>query len=118
MGNSTLHAIAIEELRYSNPSFHEEYCRLIEGISMQIRTLAKERDDHLDFTSFTEGYDRASNEPVLQIVIGANKNELYLHIYINKDHHFIIGKSGSGKIAKNSQEALALVAQKIQEIGA
>lgn len=114
MGNSTLHAITIEQLRYSNPSFYQEYCQLIEGISSQIRALAKGRDDHLDFTSFTEGYDRASHEPVLQVVIGAHKTELYIHIYVHKDHYFVIGKSGSGTIARNANEALALVEQKIK----
>lgn len=117
MGNSTLHAIAIEELRHSNPSFYQDYCLLIEGISTQIRELAQKHADLLDYTSFTESYDRASHEPVLQIVIGANKTELFIHIYIHKDDCFIIGKSGNGTVAKNSQEALALVAQKINEIG-
>ena len=43
MGNSTLHAIAIDELRYSNPNFYNEYELLIEGISAQIRELAMSR---------------------------------------------------------------------------
>ncbi|QWD65479.1 hypothetical protein [Polynucleobacter sp. MWH-Aus1W21] len=114
MGNSTLHAIAIDELRHSNPEFYREYCLLIEGISNQIRELAKNQADHLDYSSFTESYDRASHEPVLQVVIGIQKTELYIHIYIHKDNYFVIGQSGSGKIAINAQEALALVAQKIK----
>ena len=114
MGNSTLHAITIEQLRYSNPSFYQEYCQLVEGISAQIRELAKNQADHLDYSSFTESYDRASREPVLQVVIGIQKTELYIHIYIHKDHYFVIGQSGSGKIAINAQEALELVAQKIE----
>jgi hypothetical protein len=48
MGNSTLHAIAIDELRHSNPNFYHEYELLIEGISAQIRELAKNQADHLD----------------------------------------------------------------------
>ena len=114
MGNSTLHAITIEQLRYSNPSFYQEYCQLVEGISAQIRELAKNQADHLDYSSFTESYDRASREPVLQVVIGIQKTELYIHIYIHKDNYFVIGKSGSGTIARNANEALALVEQKIK----
>ena len=114
MGNSTLHAIAIDELRHSNPNFYNEYELLIEGISAQIRELAKNQADHLDYSSFTESYDRASHEPVLQVVIGIQKTELYIHIYIHKDNYFVIGKSGSGTIARNAKEALALVAQKIK----
>lgn len=116
MGNSTLHAITIEQLRYSNPSFYQEYCQLVEGISRQIRALAKGCDDHLDFTSFTEGYDRASHEPVLQVVIGAHKTELYIHIYVHKDHYFVIGKSGSGKPAKTAEQALQIIAEKLKEV--
>ena len=114
MGNSTLHAIAIDELHYSNPNFYNEYELLIEGISAQIRGLAKNQVDHLDYSSFTESYDRASHEPVLQVVIGIQKTELYIHIYIHKDNYFVIGKSGSGTIARNANEALALVEQKIK----
>ena len=114
MGNSTLHAIAIDELRYSNPEFYQAYCLLIEGISAQIRELEKNQADPLDYSSFTESYDQASQEPVLQVVIGVQKTELYIHIYIHKDNYFVIGKSGSGTIARNANEALALVEQKIK----
>ena len=114
MGNSALHAIKIQELRHSNPNFYQEYCTLVDGISAQIRELAKNQADHLDYSSFTESYDRASHEPVLQVVIGIQKTELYIHIYIHKDNYFVIGKSGSGTIARNVEEALALVAQKIK----
>ena len=113
MANSTLHAIAIEELRHSNPSFHDEYCKLVEGISNQIRELANQHPDEFDFTSFTETYDRASNEPVLQIAIGYEKNELYLHIYIHKDNYFVIGKSGSGTQVKTAAEALEMISQSL-----
>ncbi|OYY51524.1 MAG: hypothetical protein B7Y05_25600 [Polynucleobacter sp. 24-46-87] len=116
MGNSTLHAIAIDELRHSNPNFYNEYELLIEGISAQIRELAKNQADRLDYSSFTESYDRASHEPVLQVVIGIQKTELYIHIYIHKDNYFVIGKSGSGTIARNVEEALELVSQKIKTI--
>jgi hypothetical protein len=118
MGNSTLHAIAINELRYSSPDFYQEYCLLIEGISAQIRELAKNQADHLDYSSFTESYDRASYEPVLQVVIGIQKTELYIHIYIHKDNYFVIGKSGSGKVARTAKQALDLVMQKLNEMGA
>lgn len=117
MGNSTLHAIAIDELRYSNPNFYHEYELLIEGISAQIRELAKNQADPLDYSSFTESYDQASHEPVLQVVIGGQKTELYIHIYIHKQNYFVIGKSGSGTIARNAQEALKLVALNMRKIG-
>ena len=113
MANSTLHAIAIEELRYSNPQFHEEYCKLVEGISNQILELANQYPNEFDFTSFTETYDRASNESVLQIAIGHEKNELYVHIYIHKDNYFLVGKSGAGKEAKTAEQALELVKQSL-----
>ncbi|OYY06184.1 MAG: hypothetical protein B7Y67_19275 [Polynucleobacter sp. 35-46-11] len=116
MANSTLHAIAIEELRHSNPLFYQEYCKLVEGLSSQIREIASQHADTMDYTSFTESYDRASREPILQIVIGANKTELYIHIYIHKDNYFVVGKSGSGEIAKNAQEALALVTQRMKAL--
>ena len=113
MANSTLHAIAIEELRHSNPQFHEEYCKLVEGISEQIRELASKHPNEFDYTSFTETFDRASNEPVLQIAIGYEKNELYVHIYIHKDNYFVIGKSGSGTEVKSAAEALAITSQSL-----
>lgn len=116
MANSALHAIAIEELRHSNPLFYEEYCKLVDGISNQIRQTAKEHMDIMDYTSFTESYDRASCEPILQIVLGAQKTELYIHVYIHQDNHFVIGKSGSGQIAKNANNALALITQKMATI--
>lgn len=111
MANSALHAIAIEELRFSDPSFHAEYCQLVEGITNIIREIAKESPDELDYTGFTETFDRASNEPVLQVVIGHHQNEAYLHIYIHKEKHFIIGKSGSGKVANTAAQALEIIKQ-------
>lgn len=116
MANSALHAIKVEELRTSNPLFYQEYCKLIEGLSSEIREIASQHADTMDYTSFTESYDRASHEPVLQIVIGTNKTEAYIHIYIHKDNYFIIGRSGSGQIAHNAQHALEFVAQKINAI--
>lgn len=114
MASSTLHAIAVAELRHIKPTFYREYCELVRQVSDLIRDIADKHSETLGFTSFTETFDHASNEPVLQIVIGLNKNDFYLHIYIHKDHYFVIGQSGSGKIAINAQEALELVAQKIE----
>jgi hypothetical protein len=111
MANSALHAIAIEEFRHSDPGFHDQYCKLVEGITLLIREIAKDRPDELDYTSFTESYDRASAEPVLQVVIGANKNETFIHVYIHKDKCFVIGKSGEGQRAKTADEALKIIAQ-------
>jgi hypothetical protein len=116
MASSTLHAIAVAELRHTNPVFYREYCILIEGITNLIRDLADQHANDLGFTSFTETFDHASNEPVLQIVIGANKNELYLHIYIHKDHYFLIRKSGGGKVARTAGQALEIIAEKLKEV--
>ena len=116
MASSTLHAIAVAELRHTKPAFYREYCTLVEGISNLIRDLANQYVNDLGFTSFTETFDRASNEPVLQIVIGATKNELYLHIYINKEHYFVIGKSGNGKPARTAEQALKIIAEKLTEV--
>ena len=111
MANSALHAIAIEELRHTDPKFHAEYCKLVEGITNLIRKIAKDHPGELDYTSFTESYDRASTEPVLQVVIGANKNETFVHIYIRKDKSFVIGKSGDGKPVKTAEQALEIITQ-------
>lgn len=111
MANSALHAIAIEELRHSDPNFHTQYCKLVEGITQLIRQIAKDHPDELDYTSFTESYDRASAEPVLQVVIGANKNETFIHVYIRKDKSFVIGKSGEGRPVKTADQALELITQ-------
>ena len=111
MANSALHAIAIEEFRHSDPGFHDQYCKLVEGITLLIREIAKDRPDELDYTSFTESYDRASAEPVLQVVIGANKNETFVHVYVRKDKSFVIGKSGEGKPVKTADQALELIRQ-------
>lgn len=115
MANSALHAIAIEELRYSDPKFHEEYCKLVEGISNKIQEIAKNHPNELDYTCFTESFDRASHEPVLQVVIGSHKNEQYLHIYIHKDKHFVIGKSGCGKPAKTADQALKIITKELTD---
>ena len=113
MANSALHAISIQELRYSNPGFYSEYCQLVEGITSLIREIAQHHPNELDYTSFTESFDRASNEPVLQIVIGAEENEIYLHIYIRQDNHFVIGQSGSGESARTATEALKIISKLI-----
>lgn len=113
MANSALHAIAIEELRHSDPSFHREYCKLVEGISNLIRAIAQNHPLELDYTSFTESYDRASNEPVLQVVIGSNKNEKFIHIYIRQNKQFVIGKSGGGQPVNTAKEALELIAKSL-----
>lgn len=117
MASSALHAIAIEKMRYSNPLFYSEYCLLIEGISAQIRELAKKRVDYLDYSSFIESYDSANHEPVLQVIVGAQKTELCIHIHIHKDYYFVFKKSGNSIKAFNAQEVLTLIIQNIRQIG-
>lgn len=116
MASSTLHAIAVAELKHTQPAFYNEYCELVRQISDLIRELAEKHSESLGFTSFTETFDHASNEPVLQIVIGVNKNDLYLHVYIHKDHYFVIGKSGSGKPARTAEQAMEIIKDKLQGI--
>lgn len=110
---SAFHAIIIERLRHSNPIFHNEYCALVDGISNLIRELAKNHTDILDYTSFTENYDRASKQPVLQVVISTNKTEFYLHIYIHEDNYFVIKKSGESATAPNAKQALLLISEHV-----
>ena len=117
MANSALHAIAVDELRTSNPAFHEQYCLLVEGISKLISQLAKKHGEYIAYSSFTESYDRASKEPILQMVLGSHKNEFYLHIYISKDGGFIVGKNGVGTSTQTAPEALALIEQAIHHAG-
>jgi len=117
MANSALHAIAIEELRISNPAFHQEYCLLVEGISNLIFRLAQKHGENIAYSSFTESYDRASKEPILQIVLGSIKNEFYLHTYVSKSGGFIVGKNGVGPSAQTAAEALALMETEIHHAG-
>lgn len=117
MANSALHAIAVDELRLTNPAFHREYCLLVEGISNLIYRLAKKHGEYITYSSFTESYDRASKEPILQMVLGSHKNEFYLHIYISKGGGFIVGKSGVGPSAQTATQALALIEQEIHQAG-
>lgn len=117
MASSTLHAIAVAELRHTEPAFYREYTELVRQISEHIRDLAQKHKKAISFTSFTEAYDHLSNEPFLQIAIGVNQRDLHLQIYIHKDHHFVIGKSGSGKVARTAKHALELVTGKLNEIG-
>lgn len=116
MVSSSLHAIAVAELRYSNPAFYEEYCQVVEGISDLIRNLAEQHADNIGFTSFTETFDHASNEPVLQIAIGVNTEEIYQHVYIHKDHHFVISNPGGGQVARTAEQAIKIIAEKLNEI--
>lgn len=117
MANSALHAIAIEDLRISNPAFHQEYCLLVEGISNLIFRLAKKHGDYITYSTFTESYDRASKEPILQMVLGSHKNEFYLHIYISKNGGFIIGKNGVGSSAQTGTQALSFIEEEIHKAG-
>ena len=116
MVNSALHAIAIEEFRKSDPNFHAQYWKLVEGISNQVRQIAKEHPDELDYTRFTESYDRASAEPVLQVVIDTNQNETFVHVYIHQEKYFVVGKSGAGKKVKTADEALKVIQQTLSVI--
>ena len=116
MASSTLHAIAVAELRHIKPTFYREYCELVRQVSDLIRDIADKHSETLGFTSFTETFDHASNEPVLQIVIGLNKNDFYLHIYIHKDHYFVVGKSGSGKPARTAEQAMEIISERLRGI--
>lgn len=116
MASSTLHAIAVAELRHTKPAFYREYCELVRQISDLIRDLAEKHSETLGFTSFTETFDHASNEPVLQIVLDINKNDFYLHTYIKKEHYFDIGKSGSGKPARTAKQAIEIIKDQLQGI--
>ena len=111
MANSALHAIAIAQLQELDPNFYAQYCTLVDSITRLIQNIAKAHPNDLDYTSFTESYDRASAEPVLQVVIGAQKNEKFVHIYIHKEKYFVIGKSGSGQTARTADQAINIIAQ-------
>ena len=117
MANSALHAIAIEELRISNPAFHQEYCLLVEGISDLILRLAQKHGENITYSTFTESYDRASKEPILQIVLGGAKNEFYVHTYIPKGGGFIVGKNGVGPSAQTAATTLALIETEVRNAG-
>lgn len=117
MSNSTLHAIAVTELKDTRPAFYREYTELVRQISEHLCNLEQKHEKALSFTSFTEAYDYLSNKPFLQIVIGVNQKILHLPIYIHKDQHFVIGKSGIDKVARTAKQALDLVVQKLNEMG-
>lgn len=117
MANSALHAIAIDELRISNPAFHQEYCLLVEGISNLILRLAQKHGEAITYSTFTESYDRASKEPILQIVLGGTKNEFYVHTYIPKGGGFIVGKNGVGPSAQTAANTLALIETEVRNAG-
>ena len=117
MANSALHAIAIDELRTTNPAFHQEYCQLVEGISKLINRLAKKHGEYIAYSSFTESYDRASKEPILQMVLGSHQNEFYLHIYVPLDGSFIVGRNGSGPKVQTASQALSLIEDEIHQAG-
>ena len=117
MANSALHAIAIEDLRATNPALHQEYCLLIEGISNLIFRLAQKHGENISYSSFTESYDRASKEPILQIVLGSSKNEFYVHTYIPKDGAFVVGKNGVGPRAQTAADTLALIEAEVRNAG-
>jgi hypothetical protein len=117
MANSAFHAIAIEEFRITNPAFHQEYELLVKAISNLIFRLALKHGDHISYSSFTESFDRASKEPILQIVLGSNKNEFYFHTYIPKNGGFIVGKNGVGPSANSAAQALALIETEVRDAG-
>lgn len=118
MASSALHAIAVTELQHTKPAFYREYTELVRQISEHLCNFEQKHKKALSFTSFTEAYDYLSNGPFLQIAIGVNQKILHLPIYIHKDHHFVIGKSGNGKEARTAKQALDLVVQKLNEMRA
>lgn len=116
MGNSALHAIVIHELRNSNPEFHSQYCELVSGISEQIRQVTKEHAKAIEHTCFIETFDRSNHEPVLQIVIGMNKNNFQLFIHIHKDHFFVIRQEPELIKAMTASEALEIIKAKMNNL--
>ena len=116
MGNSVLHAIVIHELRNSNPTFHKEYCTLVDGISQQIRQVTKEHTKAIQHTCFIETFDRSNDEPVLQIVIGMNKNSLQILVHIHKDHHFVIWQDQEQVKAITAAQALEIIQAKMSRV--
>ena len=117
MGNSTLHAIVIHELRNSNPEFHSQYCELIDGISEQIRQVIKDHKKAVEHTWFIETFDRSNNEPVLQIVIGINRNNFQLFVHIHKEHFFLIRQDQELVKAMTASEALGIMKSTMDKIG-
>ncbi len=116
MGNSALHATVIHELRNSNPEFHNQYCELVDGISEQIRQITKAYAGAVEHTCFVETFDRSNHEPVLQIVIGINKNNFQLFVHIHKDHFFVIRQDQEQVKAMTASEALEIIKAKMNNL--
>ena len=115
MANSALHAITMEQVRISDPSFYDEYLKVVEGITELLRKLSDKHSEFRPYISFTETYDRASNEPILQLVVTGYNKEFRLHIYIPKDNKFIIGLTGSGIVAGNADDTLSAIQGEIDK---
>ncbi len=113
MGNSALHAIVIHELRNSNPEFHNQYCELVSGITEEIRQVTKAHASAIEHTCFVETFDQSNNEPVLQIVIGINKNNFQLFVHIHKDRFFVIRQDQERVKAMTASEALEIIKAKM-----
>ena len=116
MGNSALHAIVIHELRNSNPGFYNQYRELVDGISGQIRQITKAHASAIEHTCFIETFDRSNHEPVLQVVIGINKNNFQLFVHIHKDHFFVIRQDQEQVKAMTASEALEIIKAKMNNL--
>jgi hypothetical protein len=118
MFDSSLHTVAIEELKDESPAFYNEYLILEEKISTILDSLESQRPKTTVRASLIQTYDVASREAVLQLIVAIAQQELHLHIYIHRDNKFIIGKSGSGLEARSANTALALIQAEVEKLAA
>ncbi len=86
------------------------------GISEQIRQVTKEHTKAIEHTCFIETFDRSNHEPVLQIVIGINKNNFQLFIHIHKDYFFVIRQEPELIKAMTASEALEVIKTKMNNL--
>lgn len=116
MSEQRLHAVVVDELMVQNPSFYAEYIALIGRLSDLLRDLAKNNSDIAEYSQLSEGYDYASNEAFLQLVLANAANAYQPQIYLHPSHQFMIGSEKGGFLAKTAEEAIQFLQTQIDKL--
>ena len=113
----TLHSITIDELQSNNSELHSEYLKVVDCLIDFVRNLVKNNPKLIPSSSLNECYNTNTHEAYLNLILNDGVNNHETHIYIHQNNKkFMIGLNGDGLASKTSDEIMAIVNHRINQL--
>jgi hypothetical protein len=113
----TLHTITVDQLQNNNPDLHYEYLKAVDCLISFVRELVQNNPKLVPSTSLNECYNTNTHEAYLNLTLNDGSNYHEIHIYIHQNNQkFMVGLNGDGLATKTSDEIMAIINQRINQL--